>query len=65
MTVVVAATRSRHGGRLGCGHMAKRGEPIYKVDTGDRGRQTSGGNGRGAWICARCVMGVDTDPDDD
>jgi hypothetical protein len=60
--MIVASTRSRYGGRLDCGHQARRGDPIYKVDTGDRGRQTSQGNGRGAWICQTCAAGAENQP---
>ncbi len=62
MTVVVATARSKHGGRLSCGHTAGRGDPIFKVDTGDRGKQTSQGNGLGAWVCVLCVVAGDNQP---
>jgi hypothetical protein len=59
--VIVARTRSRFGGRLDCGHEARRGDLIFKADVGDRGRQTSGKNGRGAWLCAACAAGIDNE----
>jgi hypothetical protein len=60
--VIVARTRSRHGGTLDCGHRAQPGEPIFKVDTGDRGGTTSAGNGLGAWVCQRCATAADHEP---
>jgi len=60
--MIVATTRSRYGGPLDCGHQAKRGDTIHKIDTGDRGRQTSHGNGRGAWVCTSCAAGADNQP---
>lgn len=54
---VVATAQSRRGGRLDCGHMAKAGENIFKVDSGDRGGTTSRGNGLGGWICMPCAHG--------
>jgi len=56
---IVATTRSRYGGRLDCGHTAVRGQLIYKLDSGDRGHQTSGGNGLGSWVCAGCAAGTE------
>lgn len=52
---IVATAHSRRGGTLDCGHQAQPGQLIYKVDTGERGGQTSHRNGLGAWICAVCV----------
>lgn len=59
MPTVVARSRSRHGGRLDCGHRARPGDLIVKVDTGDRGHQTSAGNGQGAWVCEPCAAQLD------
>lgn len=56
---VVASSRSRHGGRLDCGHRARPGDLIVKVDVGDRGRQTSAGNGLGSWWCPDCAADLD------
>jgi hypothetical protein len=58
MPRVVAVARSRRGGRLDCGHRARPGELIHKIDTGDRGRQTVHGNGQGEWWCTRCASPV-------
>jgi predicted DNA-binding transcriptional regulator AlpA len=55
-TTIVAVTRSKRGGLLDCGHRIPPGGQIFKVDDGSRGPQTSHGNGRGAWICARCAL---------
>ena len=33
-----------------------RAEPIFKIDIGDRGRQTAGGNGKGEWWCEACAL---------
>jgi hypothetical protein len=55
MTIVAAVTTSRRGGRLDCGHVARPGELIHKLDTGERGHQTAQGNGPGAWVCAACA----------
>jgi hypothetical protein len=60
--MIVATTRSRYGGQLDCGHVAERGDPIFKLDVGDRGRQTSQGNGQGSWVCQMCAGSVDTEP---
>jgi hypothetical protein len=60
MTAVVAVTTSRRGGRLDCGHRARPGQTICKVDLGERGGTTSEGNGRGAWFCEPCALGDDT-----
>jgi hypothetical protein len=56
--MIVAATRSRFGGQLNCGHIAARGELIFKITTRDKGT-TSAGNGRGAWICTQCAAGAE------
>jgi hypothetical protein len=58
---VVARSTSRHGGRLDCGHRCQPGDPIVKVDLGDRGHQTSGHNGRGSWLCVVCAADVEDD----
>jgi hypothetical protein len=55
MPTVVAIATSRRGGRLDCGHRARPGELIHKLDTGERGGSTSSHNGRGAWVCAACA----------
>jgi hypothetical protein len=59
---VVAIAHSKQGGRLDCGHQAKAGQQIFKLDLGERGGQTSQGNGRGAWVCAVCAAQAD-DPE--
>ena len=54
---VVASSRAAHVGY--CQHCDGRigqGDPIFKVDLGDRGRQTAGGNGRGSWWCSPCTV---------
>jgi hypothetical protein len=56
---VIAATTSRRGGRLDCGHRARPGQQIFKIDTGERGGQTSAGNGLGQWVCATCAAAAD------
>jgi hypothetical protein len=55
MGMVVASTTSKRGGRLSCGHVARAGDMIHKVDKGDRGGTTSGGNGYGEWMCPTCA----------
>jgi hypothetical protein len=60
VTIVATAT-SRRGGLLDCGHRARPGDLIHKIDVGDRGSQTSYGNGRGGWICSRCAAQLDPD----
>lgn len=57
--MIVATTRSRRGGHLDCGHRAGPGEPIFKVDTGDRGGTTAAGNGLGGWVCATCAAAAE------
>jgi hypothetical protein len=52
---IVAQTTSRFGGRLNCGHNCRRGDLIFKLDIGDRGGTTTGGNGLGVWCCAQCA----------
>jgi hypothetical protein len=54
---VVASAQSRRGGQLSCGHKARPGDVIHKIDTGDRGEgtTTSYGNGPGQWVCATCA----------
>ena len=57
---IVATAVSRHGGTCpGCDERIAAGEMIFKVDTGDRGGQTSYGNGLGAWVCAGCATEAD------
>ena len=56
---IVATAASRRGGRLDCGHQAKPGDPIYKLDSGDRGGSTSEGQGLGAWVCSACAARSD------
>lgn len=53
----IVATATSRGGQLGCGHRALPGERIFKVDTGERGGTTRGGNGLGSWVCADCAAG--------
>ena len=53
--IVVATAHTRRGGPLDCGHRARPGQLIYKVDTGERGGQTSKRNGLGAWWCESCA----------
>ena len=55
---VVATAQSRRGGKLDCGHIARPGENIFKVDTGERGSHTQDGNGLGGWICMPCAHGT-------
>jgi hypothetical protein len=57
VTIVVATTLSKHGGRLDCGHTADAGERIFKIDTGERGGSTQQGHGLGAWVCEVCSEG--------
>lgn len=55
--IVVAHGHARSRGL--CDHHGcriERGEPIVKVDTGKRGRQTAGGNGQGEWWCLDCAL---------
>jgi hypothetical protein len=59
VTTIVATTTSRRGGRLDCGHRAKPGDVIHKIDTGERGGTTKGGHGLGAWVCQACAAQVD------
>lgn len=59
MVNVIAMHVSRFGGRLDCGHRAPPGTTIFKVDTGERGGTTLGGNGYGGWWCAQCVRNAD------
>jgi hypothetical protein len=54
---VVATAQSRQGGLLDCGHTARAGESIFKVDNGDRGGTTPNGNGLGGWVCLPCAHG--------
>lgn len=60
--MIVATAKARRGGLLDCGCVAQRGDPIYKVDLGDRGPQTSHGNGQGRWCCAECATAADDQP---
>jgi hypothetical protein len=55
--IVVASAHSKRGGQLSCGHTARPGDLIVKVDSGDRGEgtTTSYGNGPGQWVCASCA----------
>ena len=62
MTVVVATARSKHGGNLSCGHTAETGRPHSQDLNGHRDKQTSQGNGLGAWVCVLCVSAGDNQP---
>jgi hypothetical protein len=53
---IVATGRSKRGGQLDCGHHARPGDVIFKVDTGRRGGSTTQANGLGAWVCADCTQ---------
>lgn len=54
--VIVARSTSRHGGRCQqCGRRIAAGGTIVKLDNGDRGGTTSGGNGLGCWVCEACA----------
>lgn len=55
MTTVAAAGRTRHGGRLDCGHVAKTADPVFKLDNDDQDGTTNAGNGSGTWVCAVCA----------
>lgn len=61
-TVVVAQAVSKGGKCASCGRHIRRGDPVYKIDTGERGGTTSGGNGYGAWLGECCLPDVDAEP---
>ena len=54
---IVANSRAVHRGFCQhCDRRIDRAEPIFKIDIGDRGRQTAGGNGKGEWWCEACAL---------
>ena len=60
--MIVATATARRAGLLDCGCIAAAGQQIVKVDVGDRGSQTTYGNGRGRWCCSDCAAAVEPDP---
>lgn len=59
--VIVARSTSKRGGRCpSCDQLIARLDPIFKIDTGERGITTRAGNGAGVWVCSRCAT-PDTD----
>jgi hypothetical protein len=62
VTVIVATTLSKHGGRLDCGHVAEAGDLIFKIDLGERGGSTTQGHGLGSWVCEPCSQEDDNSP---
>lgn len=52
----VATVTAKFRGRCGkCKRTIPRGQQTVKMDVGERGKQTSGGNGRGQWWCVPCA----------
>lgn len=59
---IVASSTTRHGGWCArCECPIRPGEPIHKLDVGERGYTTTGGNGAGMWVCGACALDLTND----